>query len=92
MDQDGDPVNLLRGLIDAFGGQRAFARALGTSGPSVNKWLRSLGGGVGVPAERCLQVERILGVPGLRYRLRPDVYGALPSELLAELAIQAQAA
>lgn len=53
-------------------GVRSLAVALGVSTQAIYGWLwRGW-----IPAERCLEVERLTGVS--RYELRPDVYGEGP--------------
>lgn len=47
--------------------QASLAKELGITRGAISKWKR-------VPAERVLEVERILGVP--RHMLRPDLYPA----------------
>lgn len=56
----------LKTAITVAGGLTALARGLGIKPQSLVKWAR-------VPAERCLDVERLTGVP--RETLRPDIYG-----------------
>ena len=51
--------------IDAAGGVRPLARALGVSQPAVSNWKR-------VPADRVLAVESATGI--MRTALRPDLY------------------
>jgi TorA maturation chaperone TorD/DNA-binding transcriptional regulator YdaS (Cro superfamily) len=51
--------------IEAIGGVRSLARALGVSQPAVSSWKR-------VPAERVLGVESATGIT--RTQLRPDLY------------------
>jgi DNA-binding transcriptional regulator YdaS (Cro superfamily) len=55
----------LRLAIEAAGGVRALAQALGISAPALLEWKR-------VPASRILQVEAVTGVK--REKLRPDLY------------------
>jgi DNA-binding transcriptional regulator YdaS (Cro superfamily) len=55
----------LRRAIEAAGGVRALARALGIAHESLIQWKR-------VPADRILKVEAVTGVP--RETLRPDLY------------------
>jgi TorA maturation chaperone TorD len=57
----------LERAIEAVGGVRALARALGVSQPAVSTWRR-------IPAERVLAVEAATGVS--RTALRPDLYPA----------------
>jgi TorA maturation chaperone TorD len=52
--------------IEAAGGVRALARALGVSQPAVSAWKK-------VPPERVAAVEAATGV--LRAELRPDLFG-----------------
>jgi TorA maturation chaperone TorD len=51
--------------IDAIGGVRSLARALGVSQPAISGWKR-------VPADRVLKVEVLTGIT--RTELRPDLY------------------
>jgi TorA maturation chaperone TorD len=51
--------------IDAAGGVRPLARALGVSQPAISGWKR-------IPADRVLAVEGATGI--LRTALRPDLY------------------
>jgi DNA-binding transcriptional regulator YdaS (Cro superfamily) len=51
--------------IEAAGGIRALARALGLAHPSVLRWTE-------VPTRYLLQIEQITGVP--REKLRPELY------------------
>jgi TorA maturation chaperone TorD len=53
--------------IEAVGGMRSLARALGISQPAISAWKR-------VPADRVIAVEAASGIP--RSQLRPDLYGA----------------
>ncbi len=53
--------------IEAAGGMRALARALGISQPAVSSWKR-------IPADRVVAVEAATGIP--RADLRPDLYAA----------------
>jgi len=59
----------LERAIDAAGGVRALARAVGVSQPAVSTWKR-------VPADRVLSVEASTGVS--RSELRPDLYPQEP--------------
>lgn len=56
----------LRAALRQAGSLTGLARGLGIKPQSIIKWQR-------VPAERCLDVERLTGVP--REVLRPDIYG-----------------
>jgi hypothetical protein len=51
--------------IEAAGGLRPLARALGISAGAIFKWQR-------IPADRLLRIEAVTGVP--REKLRPDLY------------------
>jgi DNA-binding transcriptional regulator YdaS (Cro superfamily) len=53
--------------IEAAGGVRALARALGIKHPAILQWVR-------IPAQRVVDIERVTGVP--REQLRPDLYRA----------------
>jgi DNA-binding transcriptional regulator YdaS (Cro superfamily) len=46
-----------------------LGRLLGVTPQAIGKWSR-------VPAERCLEVERLTGIS--RFELRPDIYGEPP--------------
>lgn len=54
--------------IEAAGGRRAVAEAIGVRYQAVQKWQR-LGR---LPAERVLELEKISGIS--RSSLRPDLY------------------
>jgi DNA-binding transcriptional regulator YdaS (Cro superfamily) len=56
----------LRLALAAMDSAAELARQLQIKPQSLNKWGR-------VPADRCLDVERITGVS--RHLLRPDIYG-----------------
>jgi DNA-binding transcriptional regulator YdaS (Cro superfamily) len=62
---------ILEEVFSGAGGLRNLARQLGLTPGTVSVWRR-------VPAEHCLEVERLSGVS--RYRLRPDVYGSARAE------------
>ena len=56
--------------VNHAGGQSALARRLGLKPQAVQRWCK-----VGlVPAERVLDVERIVAAKVTRYELRPDIY------------------
>ena len=55
----------LERAIEAAGGVRALARAVGVSQPAISTWKR-------VPADRVLSIEALTGVS--RRELRPDLY------------------
>lgn len=55
----------LKLAIEAAGGERALARALGIARQTLAVWKR-------IPAERLIQVEAVTKVP--REKLRPDLY------------------
>mgnify|MGYP003134221411 FL=1 len=58
-------------VIDIVGSQTELARVLGVKQPSVNNWkIRSR-----VPAERVLEIEKLVGGQVTRYEMRPDVFG-----------------
>jgi TorA maturation chaperone TorD len=59
----------LERAIEAAGGVRALARAVGVSQPAISTWKR-------VPADRVLSVESLTGVS--RSELRPDLYPQEP--------------
>ena len=69
-------IDALKKAIAIVGGPSALARELGYPWPStVTNWI----GRDGVPAERCLDVERITAGAVTRYDLRPDVFGPAPA-------------
>lgn len=51
-----------------FGGQAAFARALGVSSPTVSQWVS---GGRPIPPKRCVAIEQATGGKVTRQELRP---------------------
>src|SRR5262245_36667795 len=55
----------VRLAIEAAGGLRPLARALGVSAPSILKWTN-------IPAHRVVQIEMTTKIE--RERLRPDLY------------------
>lgn len=57
----------LQKAIAAVGTMTELGRLIGLTPQAIAKWRR-------VPAERCLEVERVTGVS--RFELRPDIYGA----------------
>ena len=64
----------LERAIAAAGGASALARALGLVWPStVTNWAVR-----GIPAERCLPIERATGGAVTRFELRPDIFGEAP--------------
>ncbi|WP_286718300.1 YdaS family helix-turn-helix protein [Devosia sp. 63-57] len=60
-------------------GVESAARAIGVTAAMWSRWEN---GRRKIPAERCLEVERLTGVS--RYILRPDVYGPAPAALEAQ--------
>ena len=66
--------------IAHLGSQQALADALGIRSPSISEWrVRSK-----VPAERCLAIEQATNGAVTRYELRPDVFGAAPSQAVPQ--------
>jgi len=64
-------MDALVSYFDAERGRRtALASALELSPGTVSQWRQ-------VPAHHCLKIEEVTGIS--RHRLRPDVYGPLPS-------------
>lgn len=55
--------------IDAMGGRRELAAALGVSVQAIQKWLSGR-----VPAERCTEIEALMEGTVTRMQLRPDLY------------------
>lgn len=62
-------IEIVQVAAEKVGGVVALARALDIKHSSLHSWHR-------VPAERCLEIERLTGVS--RYALRPDVFGPAP--------------
>ena len=58
-------------IIDIVGSQTELARVLGVKQPSVNNWMIR----ARVPAERVLEIEKLVGGQVTRYEMRPDVFG-----------------
>ena len=52
------------------GGQSALARKIGLKPQAVQRWCRD----GKIPAERVLDVERVIEAKVTRYELRPDLY------------------
>jgi TorA maturation chaperone TorD len=64
--------------IEAAGGVRALARALGISQPAISSWKR-------IPSDRLVAVEAATGIP--RAELRPDLFaGAAPQQASPDIA------
>jgi len=57
----------IQAAIDAAGGIRSLARAIGVTYQAIQSWKKR------IPAERVLDIERATGIP--REKLRPDLYG-----------------
>jgi DNA-binding transcriptional regulator YdaS (Cro superfamily) len=57
----------LEAAVAAAGGVGALAKVLGIASPSLSGWKR-------VPAERVIQIERLLGGAVSRHTMRPDLY------------------
>lgn len=53
-----------------FGGQALMARYLGVSPPTINQWVSGVRP---IPAERCLEIEKITKGVVTCEELRPDV-------------------
>lgn len=71
-------------VIAHLGSQQALADALGIRSPSISEWRAR--GARGIPAERCLPIERATGGAVTRYELRPDVFGPAPVPQAGEAA------
>ena len=61
-----------------YGSRSRFAAALGVTPEAVRKWELSR-----VPAERCLEIEKLTNGAVTVHNLRPDVFGPAPSERAA---------
>ena len=64
-------MDALDQVIEILGSQEALASNLKIRSPSISEW-RKRGR---VPAERCLEIERLTENRVTRYELRPDVFG-----------------
>jgi len=64
-------MDALEQVIEILGSQEALASNLKIRSPSISEW-RKRGR---VPAERCLEIERLTDNRVTRYELRPDVFG-----------------
>lgn len=62
-------MNALQKAYRPFGSRSKFAAQLGVSGEAVRKWERGR-----VPAERCIEIERITEGSVTRCDLRPDLF------------------
>lgn len=72
-------MNILkRAYQTTYRTRRNFAAALGVTAEAVRKWEMTR-----VPAERCLEIEKLSDGAVSRYDLRPDVFGPAPSEQAA---------
>lgn len=71
-----NPLDL---ACELMGSQNALADALGIRSPSISEWRKRQK----VPVERCPDIERATDGKVTRYELRPDVFGAAPSDLQA---------
>ena len=72
-------MNTLNHLITKqYGSLARYAAELGISSEAVRKWELSR-----VPAERCLEIERMTQGAITVYELRPDVFGPAPSSKAA---------
>jgi TorA maturation chaperone TorD len=71
----------LERAIEAAGGMRALARALGITQPAISAWKR-------VPSDRVVAVESVTGVP--RRDLRPELYveASVPDQAQREIAAE----
>lgn len=67
---DRQPLTALDLAIRICGNQRALARKLRISPPSVSEWRRR----GRVPAERCAEIEAATAGQVTRHDLRPDLF------------------
>ncbi len=58
-------------VIDIVGSQTELAKRLQVKQPSVNSWKMRCQ----IPADRVLDIEKIVGGQVTRYEMRPDVFG-----------------
>lgn len=73
MDCDDSPLNR---AISIAGSQQKLADLLGTTQALIWFWLKS--SKRGVPAERCIPIEKATGIS--RHELRPDIFGPAPEQ------------
>lgn len=64
-------MEAIKKAIDALGGQRPLAAAIGVTPGAVNHWATGL---KQVPAARCIAIERACHSVVTRYDLRPDIF------------------
>lgn len=69
-------MDALEQVIEILGSQEALASCLKIRSPSISDW-RKRGR---VPAERCLEIEKLTDSRVSRYDLRPDVFGEAPEK------------
>jgi len=62
--------NALKKAVTVFGSQAALAKAIGVSPMTITQWKAR-----GIPAERCLDIERATDGKVTRLDLRPDLFG-----------------
>lgn len=72
-------MDKLSAFLDTYGSAK-LAQDLGVSRAAVSHWRHKR---FRVPAERCIDIERISGGAVTRHALRPDVFGPAPSEQAA---------
>ena len=63
-------VTAIREACRVVGGQAAMSRSLGVSPPTVNQWTTGVRQ---IPAERCLEIEKVTNGTVTCEELRPDV-------------------
>ena len=68
----------LRKAIKLAGGLSALAKKLDADPQVVSNWRKR-----GVPPNRCADVEAAVSGQVTRYQLRPDVFGADPTQKAA---------
>lgn len=73
-------LEALQAAVDQAGGQSKFARLVGTTQPTVWRWLNQ---SRQLPAEYVLIAERLFGVS--RHDLRPDIYPRPPFDPALDL-------
>ena len=72
-------MNKLSTFLETYGSAK-LAQDLSVSKAAVSHWRH---GRYRVPADRCIDIERVTGGAVTRYDLRPDVFGPAPSERAA---------
>lgn len=63
-------MNIFEKIVYICGSQNALANKLGITRGAVTSWKKT-----GIPAERCIQIEKMTGGKITRQEMRPDMFG-----------------